>query len=288
MDRFNEMSNLVVKFLCKHGNLPVIKNVDPRILDAERRLSNKLIRLQAGVEGEFIRALRRRGYLPSNIVDQRALLSEVFGIPFDNMKTVIADESITASEVGRQLTLDDFAREGIQFVGDRLKDQTREIIWNRVYQFSEDTFSRIEGDFIQTLANGYDQGMGIDEVATNLRGDFKDLRDNRLNTIARTEIQSAQNEGTEETMKEYGVNYKQWLSVGDDRVRGNHSNDEYDHVYMHGQVVKMDEPFSNGLMYPTDRSGDIGNWINCRCRQRPYIPKRGEVILATPYYPIGA
>lgn len=285
MNKIEKMSHVVGSFLCKHGNLPVIKNVDNRILQAERRLNNRLLRLQAGVEAEFIKQLRKRGYLPSNISDQRGFLSRIFEIPFRDMKSVIADEGLKASEIGRQLTFDDFTRVGIEFAKDSFQDHVKNKLWEKTYQFSEDTFKRIEGDFIKTLRNGYENGMGIDEVARDLRHDFKNLRDHRLQTIARTEIQSAQNEGSHETMREYGVNYKQWLTVGDDRVRGDKPHDYYDHIIMHGQVVEMDEPYSNGMMYPGDRSGDIGDWINCRCRERPYIPRRGEIILTTPYYP---
>src|SRR5699024_6788641 len=163
-----------------HGNKPAIKKVDERILKAENRLSNKLTKLQAGVEAQFIKALRERGYLPSNIAEQRGFVGKLFEEPFKDMRTVIADEGIKGALLGRQLTFEDLAKEGLQLTLTTFSEDVTERLWNRTYQFSEDTFSRIEGDFIRTLRHGYDEGLGIDEVATNLRGDFKDLRDNRL------------------------------------------------------------------------------------------------------------
>ena len=279
------MSRKVVDFLSKYGNMPAIKEVDERILKAEERLNNKLLKLQAGVEAEFIRALRERGYIPGNYRERMRFVSRIFEIPFREMRTVIADESVKGAELGRQLTFEDLLEAGFKIDFKQFSDEVRKKLWEKSYEFSEETFSKIEGDFVQTLAKGYEEGLGIDEVARNLREDFKNLRDYRLRTIARTEIQGAQNEGSHETMREYGVRYKQWLTVDDDRVRGNNPKDEYDHVYLHGQVVEFDEPYSNGMMYPGDRSGDIGDWINCRCRERPYIPRKGEIILTTPYYP---
>ena len=279
------MSRKVVDFLSKYGNMPAIKEVDERILKAEERLNNKLLKLQAGVEAEFIRALRERGYIPGNYRERMRFVSRIFEIPFREMRTVIADESVKGAELGRQLTFEDLLEAGIKIDFKQFSDEVRKKLWEKSYEFSEETFSKIEGEFVQTLAKGYEEGLGIDEVAKNLREDFKNLRDYRLRTIARTEIQGAQNEGANETMREYGVRYKQWLTVDDDRVRGNNPKDEYDHVYLHGQVVEFDEPYSNGMMYPGDRSGDIGDWINCRCRERPYIPRKGEIILTTPYYP---
>ena len=281
----DKMNYKVVEFLSKHGNMPAIKKVDERILKAEERLNNKLLKLQAGVEAEFIRALRERGYIPSNLREQKRFVSRIFEIPFREMRTVIADESVESAELGRQLTFEDLLESGFKIDFKQFSDEIRKKLWEKAYEFSADTFSRIEGDFVKTLATGYEEGLGIDEVARNLRQDFKKLRDYRLRTIARTEIQGAQNEGSHETMREYGVRYKQWLTVGDDRVRGNDPHDEYDHIHLHGQVVEFDEPYSNGMMYPGDRSGDIGDWINCRCRERPYIPRKGEIILTTPYYP---
>lgn len=281
----DKMNYKVVEFLSEHGNMPAIKKVDDRILKAENRLNNKLLKLQAGIEAEFIRALRERGYIPSNLREQKRFVSRIFEIPFRDMRTVIADESVKGAELGRQLTFEDLLETGFKIDFKQFSDEVRKKLWEKVYEFSADTFSRIEGDFIKTLATGYEEGLGIDDVARNLRQDFKNLRDYRLRTIARTEIQGAQNEGSHETMREYGVRYKQWLTVGDDRVRGNDPHDEYDHIYLHGQVVEFDEPYSNGMMYPGDRSGDIGDWINCRCRERPYIPRKGEIILTTPYYP---
>lgn len=281
----DKMNYKVVEFLSKHGNMIAIKKVDDRILKAENRLNNKLLKLQAGLEAEFIRALRERGYIPSNPREQKRFVSRIFEIPFRDMRTVIADESVEGAELGRQLTFEDLLETGFKIDFKQFSDEIRKKLWEKVYEFSADTFSRIEGDFVKTLATGYEEGLGIDEVARNLREDFKNLRDYRLRTIARTEIQGAQNEGSHETMREYGVRYKQWLTVGDDRVRGNEPKDVYDHVHLHGQVVEFDEPYSNGMMYPGDRSGDIGDWINCRCRERPYIPRKGEIILTTPYYP---
>jgi len=280
-----QMTAKVVDFLVRYGQLPAVKYVDRRLLAVEQRLANKLIGLQGGLERKFIQALRERGRIPSNQRQQMDFISKIFDVPFEDMKQVISEESIEGMEIGRQLSLEDLMELGVEVTFRKFSEEVRDKLREKVYEFSEDTFSRIKGDFAKTLSKGYEEGLGIDDIAKELRGDFKNLRDHRLKLIARTEVQSAQNEGSHQTLQEYGVRYKQWLTVGDDRVRGNDPTDEYDHVELHGQVVRVDEPFSNGLMYPGERTGDIGEWINCRCRERPYIPKKGEHIITTPYYP---
>jgi SPP1 gp7 family putative phage head morphogenesis protein len=285
MSKIEEMTFKVVDFLSKYGRFPAIKEVDERILRAEQRLQNRLLRVQAGLESEFLRALRERGYIPSTPNERLRFVSLILDIPLEEMREVIADEAVEGAELGRQMTLLDLLEQGFQIAFDSFSEEVKTILWERIYTFSKSTIERIKGDFAHTLAKGYEEGLGIDEIAKDLRVEFKNLRHYQLHRIARTEVLSAQNEGSQRTMREYGVKYKQWLTVNDSRVRGRKPKDRYDHISLHGQVVEVDEPFSNGLMYPGDKRGDKGDIINCRCRARPYIPRKNEIILTTPYYP---
>ena len=282
------MTAKVVDFLVQHGKLPAVKTVDERLIAAEERLTNRLGELQEGLEDKFIKALEERGKLPRSERQRMEMISQVLDIPFEDMKQATSEESVGAMELGRLLSFEDILDAGMSVKFTAFSEEVTTNLREKVYEFSDDTFSRIQGEFSTTLSKGYEDGLGIDDVAKNLRADFSNLRDYRLQLIARTEIQSAQNEGSHKTLVDYGVKYKQWLTVGDSRVRGRDSSDKFDHVELHGQVVKTDEDFSNGLMYPGDRSGKVGQWINCRCRERPYIAKKDEHIMTTPYYPQSA
>ena len=279
-----QMTAKVVDFLVQYGELPALKDVDDRLIAVEERLTNKLLELLSGLEDQFIQALEERGKIPKNTRDQMYFISQILDVPFEEMMVAISEEGVEGSELGRQLSYEDMLTAGMTVSFTSFSEEVRNELRDKIYTFSEDTFSRIKGDFAGTLAKGYEDGLGIDDIATNLRGDFSNLRDYRLRLIARTEVQSAQNEGSHRTLIDYNVKYKQWLTVGDSRVRGRDPSDKYDHHALHGQVVRVDEPFSNGQMYPGERSGDIGEWINCRCRERPYIPRKDEHILSTPYY----
>lgn len=287
--KLEEMDYEVVKFLSEHGNFPALKeDEDDFVKGYYEDLYKKLFRLQVGMESEFIQALRELGYAPSTIMEIEKLIQMVLEERFLDMNEEIADTGIEVAIVAREQTIQQIIVQGmlVQAVG--YSDNVLEDLRNRIYTFSADTFKRIKGDFAGTLARGFEEGLGIDEIATQLRDDFSNLRDHRLKLIARVEVQGAQNMGNHQTMLDFGVQYKQWVSVGDNRVRGRRKGDKADHIYLHGQVVRMDEAFSNGLQYPLDRSGGratIHEWINCRCRSVPYIPRRGEVIVTTPYYP---
>jgi len=151
-------------------------------------------------------------------------------------------------------------------------------IKDKTFVASQHTLDRMIGDIMENLSMSYQEGLGIVKAADNLKEVFENMETFELTRIARTEINSAQNIGAHSTMEELGIEYKQWWSALDDRTRDEHAD-------LHGEVVRTDETFSNGLMYPGDTSGPIESWINCRCRTVPYILGLDEIIIQTPYYP---
>lgn len=54
---------------------------------------------------------------------------------------------------------------------------------------------------------------------------------------------------------------KKWRSTYDNRTR-------HSHALLQGEVVEVEDTFSNGLMYPAEEGGDPAEVYNCRCRFR--------------------
>ena len=80
---------------------------------------------------------------------------------------------------------------------------------------------------------------------------------------ARTAVTSAENAGRLDSMRdaetELGLIYKkQWIATHDDRTRDSHAE-------IDGEIVDLDELFSNGCEYPGDPKGEPGEVFNCRC-----------------------
>ena len=75
-------------------------------------------------------------------------------------------------------------------------------------------------------------------------------------------------EQSRETYKDNGVRQKQWISTIDEHTR---QDSRADHVSMNGEIVGIDEPFSNGLMQPGDNSGPAYEVVNCRCVLVPIV-----------------
>lgn len=114
----------------------------------------------------------------------------------------------------------------------------------------------------KTITTAIVSGQSIDTMAARIR---KDLQNNANNAvrIARTETTRIMGEARDELLhqaQELGLHVvKVWIATSDDRTRESHA-------HINGEERELDQPFSNGLMYPGDTSaGDPGETINCRC-----------------------
>lgn len=127
----------------------------------------------------------------------------------------------------------------------------KEILKKRATMFAESVNSTTLEKLSNTLGEGIGSGEGIRELADRVQEVYSDFSDYRADRIARTETTAANNEGFIEAYKQSGVaTHKEWIAVMDSRTRE-------EHALMNGEVVKLDEAFSNGLQYPQEP--------NCRC-----------------------
>jgi HK97 family phage portal protein len=109
----------------------------------------------------------------------------------------------------------------------------------------------------ETLAEGIEGGEGIPKLENRIIEEYDDFQKYRAERIARTETTSVVNEAHLEAYKQSEVvEAREWIATLDDRVRD-------EHLMMDGEIAKLDEPFSNGLMYPQEP--------NCRCSIAPVI-----------------
>jgi SPP1 gp7 family putative phage head morphogenesis protein len=134
----------------------------------------------------------------------------------------------------------------------------------------------------QAITQSFIQGEGFPKMAKRVQEAMGDKAKNVM-AIARTEGHTAANQGKMDSAavaEKAGVNIvKVWDATLDSRTRSEHGS-------MDGQKRKLDEKFSNGLMYPGDPAGSAYWVINCRCAMRQeidgYSPKvrrvDGEVI----------
>jgi HK97 family phage portal protein len=113
-------------------------------------------------------------------------------------------------------------------------------------------------DVQKIIADGISENFSVSEIAKQLK-EFYGNSTYKAYRTARTEVSEAAGFGQHEAAKQSGaVTTKQWISSRDDRVRETHAD-------IDGEVKALDEPYSNGLMYPGDASGSPEEVIQCRC-----------------------
>lgn len=117
------------------------------------------------------------------------------------------------------------------------------------------------------------QALGNREQSRILRSKFKQYSDYQARRLVRTESTRAANYAIEQsstTMFAPDQLSKEWVTVGDTKVRNWHKA-------VNGQRVRFDEPFNvmgENIMRPGE--GTAKNTINCRCRMIT-IPDEGAV-----------
>ena len=111
------------------------------------------------------------------------------------------------------------------------------------------------------ISRGISTGATYQQIARQLASVSNTGYNNAIR-IARTEGHRIQCQAGMDACykaKEKGADVvKQWDATLDDRTRESH-------VAVDGQIRELDEPFSNGLMFPGDPRGGAAEVINCRC-----------------------
>ena len=147
-------------------------------------------------------------------------------------------------------------------------EEAEEELLTRTFTASKRTLARITGSINQIITEGYTSGKGINVVAGLLEKRFDQLETWEAKRIARTEIHNAHNNAVMKTYEALNVEYTQWIAADDDRTRDSHAE-------LNGEIIRMGDTYSNGLQYPGDTSGDIEEWINCRCSNAPFVMPYG-------------
>jgi len=125
------------------------------------------------------------------------------------------------------------------------------------------TFDKINLQLNQVIADSYKNGDSYQVMADKIGEKFEQYAGDRALTIARTETHSAHEQGIYDKYGEEGTEFIQWRTGEDNRVRTSHQE-------LSGKIIRYGGTFSNGLKYPGDKDGAIGEWIKCRCHILPF------------------
>lgn len=134
-------------------------------------------------------------------------------------------------------------------------------ISNGLYSRLGEDVALLKKKITAQVSRGISTGMSFQQVAKGL-SDYTNIGFNNAVRIARTEGHRIQVQSGMDACykaKDKGADVvKQWDSTLDGNTRESHQK-------VDGEIKELDEPFSNGLMFPGDPSGGASEVVNCRC-----------------------
>lgn len=188
-------------------------------------------------------------------VKRKQLIDNIYDI--DNEIALLFEVSIPYME---QLILES-GEDALQLLGEQDFVVTRDISeWldSKVDVFTRNatntTFEKLKREFEESFELLEDRKKLIRRIERV----YGDISRGRAKTIARTEVQGVTQKGTFEGYRQSGIDIKIWVTTPDGRARDSH-------VSLDGEEKPINVPFSNGLMFPADPTGEAGEVINCRC-----------------------
>ncbi len=146
-------------------------------------------------------------------------------------------------------------QDALNFVGDgnefRLTLDIQNKLEKRAKFFADSINTTTFNVLAKSLSDGISNGEGVKELSNRVRETYDRYPEYRLELIARTEATVANNEGFIDAYKQSDlVQGKEWVATMDDRTRDEHAE-------LNGEIVELNQSFSNGEQYPQD--------FNCRC-----------------------
>ena len=195
------------------------------------------------------------------IVTKAASVELAFDLPdwlteFLQGMTAISREAMNSAR--RELWLDELLRDDDP--GDLVEELVLETLRERENKLSE-TADDIHQQILATLEQGLNEGETMDELSARVKTAFNGINDVRAEAIATTETTIAYEVARQQSMKDAGVEFKEWVTSQDDRVR-------LDNFHVDGNIVGIDDTHTVGseeMMHPGDPAASASQVIRCRC-----------------------
>ena len=129
---------------------------------------------------------------------------------------------------------------GLTFEFDESDPAVQEFIETRARFFAESINETTFNELVDQIEAGIADGESLTKISERIAETYQKTRDFRTERIARTEVSAASNFGNLHAFKEAGVTLKEWVNF----------DPEDSPCLIGGEVVGIDEAFSNGLEAP--------------------------------------
>ena len=259
----NQRQKAVQQSLLK-DELAVIKELEKSYKKAIKDIDSVITHLLARKDTENLQAIIYQ------VKYQRALKKELEGLLKElhnnNYKTI--DEYLKGCYENAHIgTLFDLQGQGVPLMLPLDQEQMISAITLNskisapLYNHLGYNIEYLKVEIMREISRGIAQSLSYQEIARNLNN-TTNVDYNKSLRIAKTEGHRIQQEATYNVQKraiQKGASIvKQWDSTLDGRTRPSHQA-------VDGEIVGVNEPFSNGLMYPGDSNGSASEVVNCRC-----------------------
>ena len=201
---------------------------------------------------------------------------------FDNkmdeaLKHTLAGAFINGLTVGAEHGNELLNKKGVKEISDEVRRLFNLWVDNYGLELCRDmnntTKKKLRKVLSESIERGEDLRKQVKALVAVADDSFAEDKKARATLIARTESCSTMNAGAMELYKAEGINYKEWISVQDDRTRDAH-------LLMDGTVVPVTDKFevpatsqTEGawMDYAGDPSAPAGQICNCRCTVAPFV-----------------
>lgn len=235
---------------------------------ASEDCANKIAELSSRTDLENIQSIVYQKYYQEALKNQiDGVLNQLHSDSFMG----ISDYLSKCYETGYVGAIYDIAGQGIPLImpidGKQVVQalQTDSALSESLYKkLGEDTNylkKSIKAQLSRGIVNGSSWNEIADKIANGMNSPFNRAKNNAMR-IARTEghrIQMQSQMDACDKAKSKGADVvKQWDATLDGNTRDSHK-------IVDGEIRKLDEKFSNGLMFPGDAHGSAAEVCNCRC-----------------------
>ncbi len=141
-----------------------------------------------------------------------------------------------------------------------VNEEVRAYISEKTMTFAGEVNETTKDRLRETLSQGIEEGETMEDLKKRVEHTFDVRKGAAARAVARTETAGSVNGGWLQAYKQSKViEKKEWYHAGSSL------NDRPEHIAMSGEVVKLDERFSNGLMFPGDPNASPDETVNCKC-----------------------
>lgn len=246
--------------------------IDPIMLDRRKEFSEFMDRLEKFIIGNLSKkAFRKEKSFGIKISLPKEGELKAF---IEKESQRVAESMVKATQHGYKYNL---PSRQIAFPNDKALTILKKIATRNVKSVSQSSLSQLKNIITSSIS----EQTSVGEITARIQDAFKNITASKAETIARTETLSAVSIGQDLKSKEFRSLFPKeaknmrrvWIDARDSKVRDSHADNN-------NVVVKVGQPFPNGLLYPRDPAGPASEVINCRCSFVDFLPDDQEDILS--------